>query len=176
MSSTTSTSGRPHAHQPDGASAPFKWPAFILGLCFPGLGHWSRGERGRAVRILAGFLILWFGGLLIGGPASVALKDPPHSTPNAREKNRLWFLAQAGAGPIALVTAVIGDRLMVPRGDDRMEVTMPDRTTGTISRRTPIGHALDFGTLYCALAGLMNVAVALDAGRRPDAERRGRGR
>ena len=51
-------------------------------------------------------------------------------------------------------------------------VTLPDRSTGTISKHTPIGHASVFGTLFCALAGLMNVAVALDAGRRAEPERR----
>ena len=63
-------------------------------------------------------------------------------------------------------------RLVAGQGDDRLEVTMPDRTTATIDRHTAIGHALDFGTLFCALAGLMNVAVALDAGRRT-VDRRG---
>lgn len=151
---------------------PFRTVAFLLGLAFPGLGHWSIGEKGRAARILAGFIMLWFGGLLIGGPMSVTLRNPAFANPGAVESKRLWFLPQAGAGPIAFVTAVVGERL-VPMGDgDVVEVTMPDGSTGTISKHTPLGHAADFGTLFCALAGLMNIAVALDAGRRPEPERR----
>ena len=151
---------------------PFRWPAFLLGLVFPGLGHWSMGEKGRATRILAGFQLLWLGGLLIGGPMSVALRSPAYSTANGAEERRLWFLPQAGAGPIAFVTAVVGERLVPTGEDDLIEITMYDGTVGTISRYTPIGHAADFGTLFCALAGLMNLAVAIDAGRRPEPDRR----
>lgn len=172
MSNTTSISGSRDPVRTDGGSVPFRWPAFLLGLVLPGLGHWSIGEKGRAARILAGFMVLWFGGLLIGGPMSVTFKTPGYANPGAVEGRRLWFLPQAGAGPIAFVTGVVGQRL-VPRGeDDVIAVTLPDRSTGVISKHTPIGHAADFGTLFCALAGLMNVAVALDAGRRPEPERR----
>ncbi len=151
---------------------PFRWTAFLLGLVFPGLGHWSIDERGRAVRITAGFLLLWIGGLLIGGPMSVAFRSPGYSTATGSEERRLWFLPQSGAGPIAFATAVIGERLVPTGEDDLLEITMPGESTGVISRHTPIGHAADFGTLFCALAGLMNIAVALDAGRRPEPERR----
>ncbi len=151
---------------------PFRWTALLLGLVFPGLGHWSIGEKGRAVRVIAGFLLLWFGGLLIGGPMSVAFRSPDYSTGNGMEERRLWFLPQAGAGPIAFATAAIGERLMPTGEDDVIEITMPAGGSGTISRYTPVGHAADFGTLFCALAGLMNLAVAIDAGRRPEPERR----
>ena len=171
-----------------GGEVPFGWPAFLLGLVFPGLGHASIGERGRGWRIAAGFLVLWTFGLLVGGPSSVQLKNPAFSMPSSNRSTsnvttsdlpdggtgttlRLWFIPQAGAGPIAFVTA-FASQAMTRAGDDRLEVTMPDRTTATIDRHTAIGHALDFGTLFCALAGLMNVAVALDAGRRT-VDRRG---
>lgn len=150
----------------------FRWTAFLLGLVLPGLGHWSMGEKGRAARILVGFMVLWFGGLLIGGPMSVTFQTPAFANPGAVEGTRLWFLPQAGAGPIAFVTAVVGERLMPMGEGDLVEVNLPDGSTGTISRHTPLGHAADFGTLFCALAGLMNVAVALDAGRRPEPDRR----
>ncbi len=151
-----------------GGSVPFRWTAFLLGLAFPGLGHWSIGEKGRAVRIVAGFLLLWFGGLLIGGPMSVAFRSPAYTTAANKEERRLWFLPQAGAGPIAFVTAAIGERL-VPEAENDLIAHPGSRG---ISRFTPVGHAADFGTLFCALAGLMNLAVALDAGRRPEPERR----
>ena len=151
---------------------PFRWPSLLLGLVFPGLGHWMLGEKGRAIRVVAGFLLLWFGGLLIGGPMSVAFRSPGYSTGTGLEERRLWFLPQAGAGPIAFATAALGERLVPAGEDDLIEITLPDGSVGTISRDTPIGHAADFGTLFCALAGLMNVAVAIDAGRRPEPERR----
>ena len=175
MSNTPSISGSRDPARADGGPVPFRWPAFLLGLVLPGLGHWSIGEKGRSARILVGFMVLWFGGLLIGGPMSVTFKTPGYANPGAIETNRLWFLPQAGAGPIAFMTAVIGQRLVPMGEEDVIAVTLPDRSTGVISKSTPIGHAADFGTLFCALAGLMNVAVALDAGRRPERERRREG-
>ncbi len=153
-----------------GGSAPFAWTPFLLGLVFPGLGHASIGDQGRGIRITAGFLLLWFGGLLIGGADSVSFNSPAHANPDAIPSRRLWFLPQAGAGPVAFVTAVAGDAL---RPDDGIPVTLHNRRPGVIPSSTAMGHALDFGTLYCALAGMMNVAVAIDAGRRSPADRRG---
>ena len=171
-----------------GGSAPFAWIPFLLGLVFPGLGHASVGEKGRAARIVAGFLVLWIGGMVIGGPNSVQIRYPSYSVPggSARamapapapaktESIRLWFIPQAGAGPIAFVTAYVNNALIPTSGPDLIEVTMPDRGPGKIDRFTAIGHSLDFGTLFCALAGLMNIAVALDAGRR-STDRRGASR
>lgn len=181
-----------------GGSAPFAWIPFLLGLVFPGLGHASVGEKGRAGRIAAGFLVLWIGGMLIGGPNSVLIRNPSYSVqggsaramadtsaeaqnrrsgrsnaaPARTESIRLWFVPQAGAGPIAFVTAFLNKALIPTSGPDLIEVTMPDRGPGKIDRYTAIGHALDFGTLFCALAGFMNIAVALDAGRR-SVDRRG---
>lgn len=156
-----------------GGTAPFAWTPFLLGLVFPGLGHASIGDKGRGIRIAAGFLLLWFGGLLIGGADSVTFNSPPHANPDAVPSRRLWFLPQAGAGPIAFVTAVAADALRPDGGEDGIPVTLHNRRPGVIPGSTAMGHALDFGTLYCALAGMMNVAIAIDAGRRAPADRRG---
>ncbi|MCP4833689.1 MAG: hypothetical protein GY895_02900 [Phycisphaera sp.] len=76
---------------------------------------------------------------------------------------------------MAFLTAYVNKALIPTSGPDLIEVTMPDRGPGKIDRFTAMGHTLDFGTLFCALAGLMNIAVALDAGRR-SADRRGASR
>ena len=193
MNSPASSSSTARMRSSSGRSAPFAWAPFLLGLVFPGLGHASIGEKGRAARIAIGFLVLWIGGMLIGGPNSVQIRNPAYSVPGGsasamadstadaqlRRRNgqsmgaaaatntgfRLWFLPQAGAGPIAFVTAFMNQALIPTKGPDMIDVTMPDRRTGSIDRYTAIGHALDFGTLFCALAGLMNIAIALDAGR-----------
>ena len=191
MNPPPSSSNPARRRSSSGGSAPFAWAPFLLGLVFPGLGHASIGEKGRAVRIAAGFLLLWIGGMLIGGPNSVQIRNPDYSVPGGSARAmadttaeaqvrsgaravasggsntgiRLWFLPQAGAGPIAFVTAFLGQAMIPTSGPDLIEVTMPDRRSGSIDRFTAIGHALAFGTLFCALAGLMNIAVALDAGR-----------
>ena len=54
----------------------------------------------------------------------------------------------------------------------KIPISQPQNRVGLIYKDTAIGHASEFGTLFCALAGLLNVAVALDAGRRGQNERR----
>jgi hypothetical protein len=177
MSTTPTTAVNRTPASNKGGSVPFKWTAFVLGLVLPGLGHMSIGEKGRGCRILAGFLILWFSGLLIGGLGSVRSWDPPYTNPAAGGKRNLWFIAQAAAGPIAFGFAALDASLIRGAEDDQLiEITMHDQSVGTAYRFTSIGHAADFGTLFCALAGLINFAVALDAGGRANSDRRGGGR
>jgi hypothetical protein len=153
---------------------PFGWVPFILGLVFPGLGHWVLGDRARAWRIMLGFLLLWFGGLLIGGFGSVRAWDPAYASGGKGEQRNLWFIAQAGAGPIAFVFDAIDKRtLRAPNHDIAIPISMANGSIGAVHPGTAIGHAAEFGTLFCALAGLMNLAVAIDAGRRTHPERRG---
>ncbi|MAC19173.1 MAG: hypothetical protein CMJ23_05735 [Phycisphaerae bacterium] len=173
MNPPSSSANQAHTLRSSNDSAPFAWVPFLLGLVLPGLGHAWIGEKGRGLRIAIGFVVLWFGGLLIGGIDSVSLQTPAYATQDARPARRLWFLPQAGAGPIAFATAIFGDVVRPDGEDDLITITMPDKRPGKISDSTSMGHALDFGTLFCALAGLMNIAIALDAGRRnPDDRRR----
>lgn len=159
--------------QVDALRGPFGWLPFILGLVFPGLGHAVLGERARAWRITVGFLILWLGGVLIGGWGAVRAWDPAYASGGKGEHRNLWFIAQAGAGPIAFVFDQIQKRtIQTPAQDDLIPISLADGSIGALHKSTAIGHAAEFGTLYCALAGLMNVAVAIDAGRRANPERR----
>lgn len=137
----------------------FRPLAFALAWIWPGLGHLSIGERARGTRIMAGMLLLFFGGLFVGGVDSVD-----------RREDTLWFLAQAGCGPLAfaadgantmlLKSGRIGTLLPAPQGY-RQTVVGPG-----VSDRRGLAHPNEFGTLFIALAGLMNVAVMLDAGFR----------
>lgn len=137
----------------------FRPMALALAWIWPGLGHISIGERGRGLRIMAGMLLLFFGGLLIGGIDSVD-----------RREDSLWFLAQAGCGPLAfaadgantmlLKSGRIGTLLPAPQPYNQ-KVAGPG-----VSDRRGLAHPNEFGTLFIALAGLMNVAVILDAGFR----------
>ena len=163
----------PNSHHESPSKGPFRWGACVLGLIFPGLGHFYIGERGRAYRILGGFLVLFLGGLLIGGPGSVRMSNPSYSTGGAGKSRNLWFYAQLGAGPIALVFSQIDDSILQNAPEESM-IPMSTSKGGitTVHKDTSIGHAAEFGTLYCALAGLMNVAIALDAGNRSSGERR----
>lgn len=146
--------------------------AAILAWLWPGLGHISLGHVKRGVLIMAGVLLLFGGGVLIGGIDSVDWRD-----------DTLWFYAQAGNGPIAFGVDELNKRyietgrvgsLMWSGGVIR---PVPDASgivrfpAGTVNEYTGLAHVNEYATLMSALAGLMNVAVILDALTRPRATR-----
>ena len=114
--------------------------AGLLAWLFPGLGHLHLGHRRQGSLIMFGILFLFLGGLLVGG---VDVVD--------RREDRLWFLAQSLCGPVAFVAD--GVRARVVAGAD------PEAQRN----RRSLGRVNEMGTLFTALAGLMNLIVILDA-------------
>jgi len=110
----------------------------VLAWVLPGLGHWLRGEHVRAYRVFAGMAVLILGGLLIGG---VDVVDATN--------DRLWFIAQLGAGPIVL-------------GLDAINQGIAQADPADVAWRS-LGHVNSVGTLSIGLAGMLNVVVVLDA-------------
>jgi len=94
---------------------------------------------------MLGAFILIAIGLLLGGVDVVDAKQ-----------DRLWFIAQAGNGPVAFVLDYLNQSLL--------KTSSPE----TQAKLTSLGHLNAIGTLYIALAGLMNVVVILDAFAGPD--------
>ncbi len=141
------------------------FPAF-LGWVFPGLGQIVLGERRRGFLAMGGVLLLFFSGILVGGIDAVD-----------KDEDRLWFAGQACAGPIAFVAAFanesllksgrMGELLDTPSGG--IPPTKPGEH-GKISSRKGLAHPNEFGTLFCFLAGLMNLVIVLDAFNRMPAE------
>ena len=84
-------------------------------------------------------------GVLLGGVDVVDMKQ-----------DQLWFIAQAGNGPVAFILDYFNQSLL--------------KTTSaeTQARLTSLGHLNAIGTLYIALAGLMNIVVVLDVFAGPD--------
>ncbi|MCA9297203.1 MAG: hypothetical protein KC983_11815 [Phycisphaerales bacterium] len=129
-------------------STPASQPEFnaiagILAWIWPGLGHFSLGQRRRGILISIGMLLLIGTGLLVGGFDCVD-----------RREDKLWFIAQAGCGPIVFAADTVNQAVL----KQGRPVTHPDRLK-TIS----MGRPNEMGTLFIALAGLMNVIVILDA-------------
>jgi hypothetical protein len=127
--------------------------AAILAWLWPGLGHIHQGERKRGFLVMFGVLFLFLSGVLIGGLDVVDRKD-----------DRLWFLAQVLCGPIAVVADYANQSLLKPMPGgwvDRYAEGDP-QVTRRLHRKS-LGHVNEMGTLYCALAGLMNLVVILDA-------------
>ena len=111
----------------------------LLGWILPGAGHFSIGHRRRGLLILSGVIFLVFCGVLVGGIDAVDHKN-----------DGLWFIAQVWCGPI-----VVGIDLM----NQAWVASLP-----TSQRATLVGlsHANEIGTLFIAMAGLMNFVVLLD--------------
>lgn len=118
----------------------FNPTAAVLAWIWPGLGHLSMGHRRRGLLIMFGVLFLFGGGVLIGGIDCVD-----------RKQDFLWFLAQSVCGPIAFAVDLI-NQVWLKR--------MPEEAQYfTIGLNKPN----EMGTLFGALAGLMNLVVILDA-------------
>ncbi len=91
---------------------------------------------------MAGVLFLFLGGVLIGG---VDVVD--------RRNDKLWFFAQAVCGPIAFATDLVNQKFLSSSED--------------VIKRKSISHVNEIGTLFTALAGLMNLVVILDVLHQP---------
>jgi hypothetical protein len=146
----------PSSSQPRAAFSP---SAAVLAWLWPGLGHISLGERTRGLLIMFGVLFLFTGGLLIGGLDCVD-----------RKHDKLWFLAQSFCGPIAFAADLANQQLVQKVPDNwavgseaRQRIDQGDPTVLHELSRIGLGRVNEMGTLFIALAGLMNVVVILDA-------------
>jgi hypothetical protein len=125
----------------DKAPYEFNPQAAVLAWLWPGLGHIAIGQRRRGRLVMAGVLFLFIGGLLIGGLDAV----------DSRE-DRLWFLAQAMNGPIAFGANLLNQNVIK---------TIQDQDLRLMTRG--LARVNELGTLFIALAGLMNLVAVLDA-------------
>ena len=111
----------------------------VLGWVWPGLGYVIAGEKRRGVLVMLGVLLLVVIGVLVGG---VDVVDRRYDT--------LWFLPQVLIGPLAFAIDFLNAKFVA---------------TGTIGTHS-LGHVNEIGTLYVALAGLMNLAAMIDCATR----------
>jgi len=126
--------------------------AAVLAWLWPGAGHMALGERKRGLYIMAGVLLLFVSGLLIGGVNVVDRRD-----------DRLWFIAQVFCGPVTLAADFTNQRFVkapLQREIARQTPQLPDPEHW---RSVGLAHVNEIGKLYCALAGLMNLVAILDA-------------
>ena len=105
-------------------------------------------------------------GLLIGGLDAVDSRN-----------DRLWFLAQSICGPMIFLFDMLRGMVMIDPPPNwyiepnwaaryaewKMRYLAGEAGPMTTIGRTGIGHVNEIGTLFIALAGLMNLAVILDA-------------
>ena len=157
----------------DSDDTPLNLGAAALGWVFPGLGHVVLGQVRRGVLAGTGVLILFFGGLLVGGIDAVD-----------RKEDHLWFVGQAGAGPITFAASFANESMLksgrhgelLPAPTPYGMPIDPANPRPMVSTAKGLAHTNEFGTFFTFLAGLMNFVVILDALQRrrdePDGERR----
>lgn len=116
--------------------------AAFLAWIWPGLGHISLGEKKRGAYIMIGVFFLFVSGLLVGGFDAVD---------RLSGSDRLWFYAQGLCGPIAFAADFVNQNYV-------KQLPAPDQL-----RTQGLGRVNEMGTLFIALAGLMNLIVILDA-------------
>jgi len=125
--------------------------AAVAGWLIPGLGHLLLGQRRRGLVILVGILGLWTAGLLIGGISVIE-----HRSESGQF--RPWFLGQMIVAPSLAVDYL---HLRMRAGHQRRFGTLPQPTDQTLPYVPAFGRAHEIGTLYTALAGLLNLLAIL---------------
>ena len=135
------------------SSGQFTPSAAILAWLWPGLGHIHLGDRKRGFLVMFGVLFLFLGGVLIGGLDVVDRKD-----------DRLWFLAQVLCGPIAMGVDLANQSIVKTLPSNwQQRYQQGDPDVRQRLHRKGLGHVNEMGTLFSALAGLMNLVAILDA-------------
>jgi hypothetical protein len=132
--------------------------AALAGWLLPGAGYFLIGQRLRAVvcgvTIIAVFVI----GILISGVRVV--QAPDLTGPGnilTRVLTKPWFIGQVLTGPIGIGTAYASDQLA------------HSTTYGKIEAKSRLA---EIGTLYTAVAGMLNLLTIIDAGYRAAEEMR----
>lgn len=132
--------------------------AAVAAWILPGLGHLILGQRRRAAVLAAAVGGLWLLGVLIGG---IGVIDHQDYSEGSRVKFSLWFLGQMLTGPSIAADAyhqhlkATSQRLFghLPQPQDKPRpVYVPS-----------FGHVSETGTLFTALAGMLNLLVIIDA-------------
>ena len=139
------------------------WLVVLCGWLVPGLGYWLLGLRSRALVAGTTILALFAMGIFIGG---IRVIDVPgyaeggvrrlapdgrwllRSRPVAALFEKPWYIGQVLAGPVTLAASYAS-----------LQAAAHQYPKGT-------AHVAEFGTLYCAVAGMLNLLVILDAGGR----------
>jgi hypothetical protein len=106
---------------------------------------------------------LFVGGILVGG---IDVID--------RQEDGVWFIGQALVGPVAFGVDYYHQNHLKVRESGRLRSAYPNEGRdpisaapipgGTPPNRKSVGKANELGTLFCAVAGMMNLIAVLDAG------------
>ena len=120
-------------------------------LC-PGAGYWLLGHKARALVVGISIFAIFTLGILISG---IRVVQAPDMTGNGamaqRILNRPWFIGQVFMGPTAVGSAWISDQLATSARFRKIEAK---------------ARLAEIGTLYTAVAGMLNLLAIIDASHR----------
>jgi hypothetical protein len=164
----------------------------VAGWLVPGLGYFLIGQRGRAAVASLAIILLYLLGLFLAGIRVIEVPGYDDQTgmqirmyqnqriqprdsryPNAGSAlmnggfvaeiaNKPWFVGQVLAGPIALASAAISvDLAQAGSHNEYQSQTQYPRPHAPMEM---------VGTLYTAIAGMLNLLVIIDATHRAAAE------
>lgn len=147
----------------------------VAAWIYPGLGHILIGEPKRGLIVMISLTFLFVCGLLIGGVDSIDYRT-----------QKLWFAGQCLFSPVAPAMGYYHetlDRNMVQRIEayqldqrrNHQRNLDEDDALLEILRTNPhslpyiksTGRVNEMGTLYCAMAGLLNLLAIIDVFARP---------
>lgn len=153
------------------SSSPFA--TVIVGWLLPGAGYWLIGQVARGIVVGSAILVLFFSGMLVAGvrvidvpgyddhgqKAMIAHTDQWELTGNFTGTliDKPWYFCQILIGPINLIASHIS--IDAAHGDNPYPKT-----------KARIG---EIGTLYTAIAGMLNLLAMIDAGHRAMLQREG---
>jgi hypothetical protein len=115
----------------------------LTGWLLPGSGYWLLGERARGAIVCLVVLAVFLMGMLIGG---VRVIDAPDDFYPASLLAKPWFIGQILTGPISVVAALAANHV------DTLRVAH--------------GRSWELGTLYTAIAGMLNLLALIDSAHR----------
>ena len=117
----------------------------------PGMGHFLLGERKRGIVLAGAIGLLWFAGLLIGGVGVVDVRD-----------NRIAFAGQMIVAPSIAVQMLNSYVLPSPPPMSATQ-NIESRVTGqSPAYGMSFNRVFEHGSLYTALAGMLNLLAIID--------------
>ncbi len=147
--------------------------AAVAGWIVPGLGHLILGQKKRGVILCIAILALWLSGIFIGGISVIDKYDRLDSDAGSTKPARSWwFFGQAMIAPSFIVDAVRSRmaaghaaRLGMAGNANPRGLLLPedaDHPTVTPPYEPSFGRVAEQGTLYTALAGMLNLLAIID--------------
>lgn len=148
--------------------------AAIAGWLVPGLGHLILGQKRRGIVLCVSILSLWLAGILIGGISVIDRHDrgePPDNAQSLRSPS-WWFYGQVMIAPSiaveylrASMTNSHAIKIGQPDAENPRALLVPARGNDAESGppyEPSFGRVAEQGTLYTALAGMLNLLAIID--------------